>query len=76
MKFTSILAVIALFSVATQAAPWGPGWQKAHKHDRGGASQTIENSGNEGSSSGIANDLLAGGVANKNDRHTTIEQSA
>ncbi|KAI7866440.1 hypothetical protein BDF14DRAFT_1957511 [Spinellus fusiger] len=33
MKFTSILATVAIFSAATMAAPWGPGWQKAHAHD-------------------------------------------
>ncbi|OAD66919.1 hypothetical protein PHYBLDRAFT_70278 [Phycomyces blakesleeanus NRRL 1555(-)] len=35
MKFTSILAAVAIFAATAQAAPWGPGWQKAHAHDKG-----------------------------------------
>ncbi|KAI9025254.1 hypothetical protein CLU79DRAFT_717934 [Phycomyces nitens] len=35
MKFTSILATVAIFAATAHAAPWGPGWQKAHAHDKG-----------------------------------------
>ncbi|KAF7722265.1 hypothetical protein EC973_003485 [Apophysomyces ossiformis] len=118
MKFALLVTVAAIFSVVTQAAPWGPAWQKAHRHQEqttdvtqtqkqtpsvpdvqkprpnlpqvqkprpdaphiqkqtSSVTHIVQNVGNEGSSSGIANGLLAGGIINNNEKKISITQNA